>query len=336
MINLIYFLFALGIIVLVHELGHLIVAKRNGVYCHEFSIGMGPKIKQITKDKTGTTYNIRLIPLGGYVMMAGEENDNVNDQEIPKDQLLNNKKPWQKFKILIAGSAMNIILTLLLLIGISFFGGIASNSTDALVVEGSNLAQQISEPEIEIIAVNNTKVSSFTDITTAINNSDTNEVVLTTKDNGEVTVTKDQDNKIGIKQTTKKYHLLASIKAGFVNTWLLFLAMIQMIMTLFSPQYGVDDLAGPVGIYQASSQVLTHGVVAAVSWIAYLSINIGIMNLLPIPALDGGRIIFVVYEVITRKKVNKKVENYLILFSFLLLMGLFLYVTYNDIFRIFN
>ncbi len=336
MINLIYFLFALGIIVLVHELGHLIVAKRNGVYCHEFSIGMGPKLKQITKDKTGTVYNIRLIPLGGYVMMAGEENDSVNDQEIPEDQLLNNKKPWQKFKILIAGSTMNIILTLVLLIGISFFGGIASDSTNVLVVKDSNLAQQIDEPEIEVVTVNDTKVNNFTEITNAISASNSDEIVLTTKNNGEVTVTKDQDNKIGIKQTTEKYHIFASIKAGFVNTWLLFLAMIQMIMTLFSPQYGVDDLAGPVGIYQASSQILTYGAVAAVSWIAYLSINIGIMNLLPIPALDGGRIIFVIYEVITRKKVNKKVENYLILFSFLLLMGLFLYVTYNDIFRIFK
>ncbi len=336
MINLIYFLFALGIIVLVHELGHLIVAKRNGVYCHEFSIGMGPKLKQITKDKTGTVYNIRLIPLGGYVMMAGEENDSVNDQEIPEDQLLNNKKPWQKFKILIAGSTMNIILTLVLLIGISFFGGIASDSTNVLVVKDSNLAQQIDEPEIEVVTVNDTKVNNFTEITNAISASNSDEIVLTTKNNGEVTVTKDQDNKIGIKQTTEKYHIFASIKAGFVNTWLLFLAMIQMIMTLFSPQYGVDDLAGPVGIYQASSQILTYGAIAAVSWIAYLSINIGIMNLLPIPALDGGRIIFVIYEVITRKKVNKKVENYLILFSFLLLMGLFLYVTYNDIFRIFK
>ncbi len=336
MTSLIYFILALGIIVLVHELGHLIVAKRNGVYCHEFSIGMGPKIKTIKTDASGTVYNIRAIPLGGYVMMAGEENDNVNDKDIPKDQLLNNKNPWQRFKILIAGSSMNVILTFVLLVLMTFFAGIPSNSNTVKVVPNENVAKVINQSEIVITKVNGNVTSDYESIFKAISDSSEKEVTLTLENNEEIVVSKNIENKIGIAQTTDKYRLFKSIYSGFISTIALFGIMIETLMALFTAKVGVNELSGPVGIYQASSQILTIGIGAAVYWIAYLSINIGVMNLLPIPALDGGRIIFVIYEVITRKKVNKKIENNLIIFSFLLLMGLFIYVTFNDIFKIFN
>ncbi len=336
MTSLIYFILALGIIVLVHELGHLIVAKRNGVYCHEFSIGMGPKIKTIKTDASGTVYNIRAIPLGGYVMMAGEENDNVNDKDIPKDQLLNNKKPWQRFKILIAGSSMNVLLTFVLLVLMTFFAGIPSNSNTVKVVPNENVAKVINQSEIVITKVNGNVTSDYESIFKAISDSSEKEVTLTLENNEEIVVSKNIENKIGIAQTTDKYRLFKSIYSGFISTIALFGIMIETLMALFTAKVGVNELSGPVGIYQASSQILTIGIGAAVYWIAYLSINIGVMNLLPIPALDGGRIIFVIYEVITRKKVNKKIENNLIIFSFLLLMGLFIYVTFNDIFKIFN
>ncbi len=336
MIGLIYFLLALGIIVLVHELGHLVVAKRNGVYCHEFSIGMGPKVKTIKTDKTGTVYNLRLIPLGGYVMMAGEENDSESDHDIPSEQLLNNKTPWQRFKILIAGSTMNIALTLFLLILISFFAGIPTTTNDIVVAPTGNLAKVTDKTEMTIAEINGEKVTDFNDISTAITNDNEKTVTIKTDDNQTIKVDKNEQGQIGITPQSEKFKFFGSIKNGVISTIALFGAMIQMIITLFSPQYGVDDLSGPVGIYQMSSQVLDLGLQAAIYWIAYLSINIGVMNLLPIPALDGGRIVFVIYEVITRKKVNKKVENYLIIGSFLVLIGLFFYVTYNDIFRIFS
>ncbi len=339
MIGIIYFLIALGIIVLVHELGHLIVAKRNDVYCHEFSIGMGPKIKTITTDKDGTVYNLRAIPLGGYVMMAGEESEREEDSEVPKEKLLNNKTPWQRFKVLIAGSFMNILLTIVLLILLAFFGGIANDSNSVVATEDGPLYEAVAETEVEIDQINGTKVDSFAAITAALNDSDDEvEITYIGSSNKEqnATIQKNEDGKIGIQPSVDRFHLFDSIIQGFKGTFALFVSLIMMIKELFSSAYGVDDLSGPIGIYQMSSDIVEIGISASVMWVAYLSINIGVMNLLPIPALDGGRLVFVIYEMITKRKVNAKVETYLIIGSMLLLLGLFVIVSFNDIIRIFS
>ncbi len=334
MIALIYFLFALGVIVLVHECGHLIMAKRNGVYCHEFSIGMGPKVKTFKTDKTGTVYNLRAIPLGGYVMMAGEETEKEFDVDVDQDKLLNNKRPWQRFKILIAGSTMNIILTIVLLVLLSFFGGITTNSNQVEVTSSGNLAKVVNADVITINEVNDQKVSSFSQIKSELEQSKS-QVDINYDNNKDVTVKKAKDGTIGITPTVEKYRPLKSIVNGLKQTALLFIAMLAMIKELLSPAAGISDLSGPVGIYQMSSGILDISLSASVMWIAYLSINIGVMNLLPIPALDGGRIVFVIYEMVTKRKVNQKIENYLIIGSMLLLLGLFVIVTFNDITRIF-
>ncbi len=339
MIGIIYFIFALGIIVLVHELGHLIVAKRNGVYCHEFSIGMGPKIKTIKTDADGTVYNIRAIPLGGYVMMAGEESEKQEDMEVPKDQLLNNKTPWQRFKVLIAGSVMNVILTFVLLTLLMFFNGVASNSNEVRLVEKAPAYEAIESTEIRITAINGTEVSSYEQIVSELDagGQEVQISYIDIENNKETAiVNKDENGKVGIQPTVERFRPIRSIVNGLKKTGALFVSLIIMLKELFSPNYGVQDLSGPIGIYQMSSDVLSVGISAAVVWIAYLSINIGVMNLLPIPALDGGRLVFVIYEMITRKKVNAKIETYLIIGSMLALLGLFVVVSFNDVLRLFS
>ncbi len=337
--GIIYFIIALGIIVLVHELGHLIVAKRNGVYCHEFSIGMGPKIKTIKTDSDGTIYNIRAIPLGGYVMMAGEESEKEEDSQVPKDQLLNNKTPWQRFKVLVAGSVMNIILTFTLLTLLAFFSGISSDSNEVKIVEDSPAYKSIDSSEIRITAVDDNNVNSYTEIKEELDAAGKEVQIsyIDIEDNSATAVVvKDENGLIGIQPTVERFRPLRSIVDGLKATGALFVALIVMLKELFSPNYGVQDLSGPIGIYQMSSDILNVGISAAVMWIAYLSINIGVMNLLPIPALDGGRLVFVIYEMITRKKVNAKVETYLIIGSMLALLGLFVVVSFNDILRLFS
>lgn len=339
MLGLIYFLLSLGLIVLVHELGHLVVAKRNDVYCHEFSIGMGPKIMTITTDKQGTVYNLRAIPLGGYVMMAGEESEKEADSNVPKSMLLNNKTTWQRFRVLIAGSTMNIILTIVLLSLLAFFTGAPTNSNEVNIVKDSSAAKVIDSSVITIKEVNEKPVDNFSEIQSELKNSDKKlELKYLDEKNTEKTVeiTKNDQNLIGISQTKDKFRPIRSIKSGLMMTGTLFMSLLVMLKELFGSQYGVNDLSGPIGIYQVSSNVLNIGLSASVIWIAYLSINIGIMNLLPIPALDGGRLVFVIYEMITKKKVNAKVETYLIIGSMLLLLGLFVVVSFNDILRIFS
>lgn len=333
LVNILFFIVSIGIIIIVHELGHLIVAKRNGVHCHTFSIGMGPAIKQFYTDKSGTTYFLRAIPLGGFVVLAGEEADNALDIEIPEDKKIDNKSKWVRFKIFFAGSFMNILLCVFLLTITNFFGGVANTDTTQITVlpdspmevAGINTGDTITE-------VNDVEVSNYDELITEVGKSDS--VTLTTSESEEFVVSRGDDGYYGFSPYTDKFELIPSIFDSIMTTVLMFFSIFISIIALFTPVAGIDDLAGPVGIASAGGQVVSLGWVAAVNWIAYLSVNIGFVNLLPIPVTDGGRIMFIIYEAIRRKKPSKKVENNLIIGSALVMLFLFVYITFNDIIRI--
>lgn len=318
---------------------------------------MGPKVITLYKDKQGTIYNIRIIPLGGYVMMAGEgmdESDKLkktgknideitgeekNQEPIPKDQLLDNKKPWVQAKVLLAGSTMNLLLTVLLMILVAFFGGIASPQTNQItVIPGSPMADAGVETGDQITMVDDQKVSNEEEIGTKIKASGDDVEITYIADDVQTTKTIEKDSKglVGITPYHDKYNFFQSIIAGVVNTVKLFIAIILSIALLFSDKAGLSDLAGPVGIYSMSSQVVGFGFVAAMVWIAYLSINIGFMNLLPIPVLDGGRLVFVFYEMIFKKPIAKKIQIRSMYVGMILLLSLLAFATYNDILRIFT
>lgn len=341
MLNLVYFLLALGVIVLVHELGHLVMAKRNGVFCHEFSIGMGPKLATVYTDASGMPYNIRMIPLGGYVMMAGEDSGNEKDEDVPKDQRLNNKSAWARIKILAAGSFMNFILAITIFIGIGFFTGVPSSEAKVNVMENSPAAKAGITNGTIIKKVNDTKVNTFNEVYEAIDGDKDKKIGLTIQnpDTNKISVvelTRDTQGKVGLETGKDQYKFLNSIGYGFSMTFALLLSMFAMLKDLFTSVVGVQDLSGPVGIYQMSGKVLDFGFVAALTWVAYLSLNIGLMNLLPIPALDGGRLLFVFIELIIRRPINKKIENGFIIASAIFLLGLFVVVTFGDVMRIFK
>ncbi len=336
--SLIYFLIALGIIVLVHEFGHLIVAKRNGVHCHEFSIGMGPKILHFHTDSTGCKYNIRLFPLGGFVMLAGEDHNQEQDNNLEHSQMLNTKSPWVRFKVLIAGSLMNFILGIFLLFLISFFGGINNLDTSYVnVVDGYPAKEAGISNGAEIISINDIEVNTFAEISSAINTTSSPLVVIVNEDGveKEVEITPDENNAIGVTPTVIKYKFFESFKNSIISFFSIVTSIFVSLSLLFTPEYGVSDLSGPVGIYTMSSSVLSYGLKASLTWITYLSINIGLVNLFPIPALDGGRLVFVIYEMIFKKKPNPKIEENALLVGVLLLFSLFIFVTINDIFRLF-
>lgn len=339
LISLIYFLIALGVIVLVHELGHLYFAKKYDVYCHEFSIGMGPKIYHIGQDRAGTIYSIRAIPLGGYVMMAGEDNNQAQDSEIDANKLLSNKKPYQKFLILIAGAVMNFILALILLMCIGFFSGVTDASSNVVdVIDGYPAQLAGITSNSTIVSIDGVNVSNFEEISTQLTQDEDTVLVSTLDFNGvskDINIVKNDEGKIGIEPTKHKFKFFQSIKYGVVAFFGLMYSIVATLQMLAGPAAGVSDLSGPLGIFTMSSDVLDSGVRAAVMWIAYLSVNIGFINLLPVPALDGGRLIFVYYEMIFRKKANKKFEEYVTIGGVLLLLCLFVYVTFNDVIRTF-
>lgn len=352
-VGIIFFIFVLGIIVLVHELGHLIVAKRNGVYCHEFSIGMGPKIMKLYTDKTGTVYNIRALPLGGYVHMAGEDSGFEGDEKISDDLKFDNKKKFPRFKILVAGATMNFILGLVVYFIIGFFGGVTNLETNEIEVVKEVVIEQTKDEFLKeetpfysagiesgdlILSIDDVQTSNYTEITEALDNvsNDAKVTYLDQTDSKEKTTTvkKGDLTVYGISPAKESFHFVSSVKFAFVSFVTVIMQVFYGFYLLFSGGASISDMSGPIGIAVLSSGILELGWTQAVSWIAFLSINIGIINLLPIPALDGGRILFLLVELVRGKPINRELEAKLNNIVFIALIILLVFVTINDILNI--
>lgn len=340
-LGILFFLVAITIIVVIHEFGHLIVAKRNGVKCFEFSVGMGPKIFTFYTDKSGTKYNLRAIPIGGFVMMAGEEES--TEMEFEADQSLMNKHPWQKLKILFAGAAMNFILGFIILfLSFFLFGVQTPQETNEIIVSDNSPAQIAGiQSGDQILKINDTNVSNFNQISDELEKNQKFEIKYSHLGNEKVTtVTKQQINCeksiVGIspKTETKKFRLIDSIKHSFNSFIAIFASIGQSLQLLFNGTAGVSDLMGPLGMASASKSVVSMGIKSMLLTIAFLSINIGVVNILPFPALDGGRMVLALFELITKKRVPEKLELFLNLIGFVCLMLLFVFVTFADVGRI--
>lgn len=510
--SIIAFVLVLGLVIMLHELGHMIMAKRAGILCHEFSVGMGPILYK--KKKGETLYALRAIPIGGYVMMAGEEvnedmvkvgqtlrilkddngkithmimdvddsryqhaekikvdsvdltgkdgdplhiNDELVDNEAfyvfknkklqvaPYDRSFESKTLLERFLTIFAGPFMNFILAFFLFIIIGFMTGFPQADADGNitneigVVEPGHPAENVVEigdrvvgvedtmdienwdtfsqamqthraereltlhlerdgevieetltPNIQIFSIGvssnpdasdphevsigevqqNTpaREAGLTqgDVITRVNDTtiDTWGDLLQSMDDNEAggtleievlrdgeTHTYDVDaygrellesQGARIAQVTigvspvHEFNFSQSLMSGFTGVAGASTMIFDTLRMLFGDTVGVGDLAGPVGIFSMTSTAFQQGVITLLNWVAFLSVNLGILNLLPIPALDGGRIVFIGYEAITRRKVNKTIENYLHMIMFILLLTLLLVVTYNDILRLFN
>ncbi len=341
-LGILYFIIAISIIVVIHELGHLIVAKRNGVKCFEFSIGMGPKLFTFYTDKQGTIYNVRAIPLGGYVMMAGEEE--AKEMKFDAEESLNNKKPWQKIKILFAGAGMNFILGFVVFFLMFFFLGVEQpiETNQVVITANSPMEKSGMNTGDKILEIDNQEISNYADIQDAL--ADTDNVAITFENSSQdvqtVEVTPEQidcDATVyGVSPETEynSFKLIDSIKSAGLGFVSIVGSIGESLRLLLNGTAGVGDLMGPIGIADASSNVVSSGLRMMLATLAYLSINIGIVNLLPFPALDGGRMVLAFYELITKRRVNEKFEMYLNALGFILLMGLFVVVTFSDVGRL--
>jgi len=347
-LTLLLFIFILGIIVLVHELGHFLWAKKFGVYIYEFSIGMGPVIFSKKRKKDGITYNIRALPIGGFVSMAGEVFE--DDRSVPKDRCLCNKPIWQRIIVMAAGVINNFILAIILLFVMSLIWG--SNSltpkVDA-VVEGYPMAEAGIVKGDVIKSINNKKISTWDEAQILLyykNNNEYYEFTIEHEDgkieNYKITPKEEKkedgtETKVfGVQINQEEtFGLWSKIKFSFEKFWAVVSSMWLTVVGLVTGKINVDALSGPVGIYTVVGQSASLGMSYIIYLIAYLSINVGVINILPFPAFDGGRILFLVIEKIKGSPVNQKFENWCHTIGFILLMILILFVTINDIIKLF-
>ena len=346
MLSLIWFILILGAIVSVHEFGHFIFAKLSNTYVYEFSIGMGKKIFGKKKKNGETEFCIRMIPLGGFVNIAGED---ISDDEVPKDRQMCNKGFFARFMILFAGAFFNFIFAFLILFVSALIWGATSTKPyiGDVSPEYPAYAAGIETGDL-VLSIDGKKINNWDKGLVMLQTTKGDAVVFEVekKDGSVVKYTvepkleKDEDGnesyKFGIATAyEKEYGFIKSLKYASNKTIALLGSMWDTLKYLFNGKVGVNQLSGPVGIFTIVDSQAEQGLEAVLYLVAYLSINVGLINLLPFPAFDGGRILFLFIEKIFRKPVSKNVENIIHTIGFMLIIGLLIFVTLNDILRLF-
>ncbi len=347
-VTLLLLIFILGLLVMIHEFGHFIFAKKCGVHIYEFSIGMGPIIYKHIGKKDGIQYSIRALPIGGYVQMAGEVSE--DDKEIPKEKFMCNKSGFQRFLILVAGVTFNFLLAFVLLfLSALIWGSSSLEPVVGKVTKGYPVAEAGIEKGDKIIAVNGKSVHTWDKTQILLNIKSKGDIYTFTveKPDGEVkdykikpVIEKDKkgNNKkvFGVKiDTTRKYGFMQALKYAVLKFGAVIDSMAIVIVNLFTGGLGLSSLSGPVGIYGVVGESITVGIQQVIYLIAFLSINLGFINILPFPAFDGGRILFLIIEKIKGSPVNANVENAFHTVGFILLMILMVYITLQDILKLF-
>lgn len=371
--NIVVLLLMLSLLIFVHEGGHFIAAKKCGVHVYEFALGMGPKVLSFKRKNDPTEYTLRALPIGGFCAMAGEEGE--DDESLDKDKFMCNKSKTKRIIILVAGVTMNFITAIILLfiIGLSF-GSTEQKSIIGRVESGSPADVAGLKVNDKIIECNGYKISTWDKLTIVTNLKNKNnyyeykvehedgsvDTYKITPDEyvviGSETIKLDEDNKL--EDVLKKYDkkesevtvsklvgigapsevkkdFLSALKYAFSKFGSIVSTMLLIIGSLFTGKLGLSALSGPVGMYSVVGTVASLGFANLIYLTAYLSINLGVLNILPFPAFDGGRVLFVLIEAITRKKVDPKIEGYFHSIGFILIMLLMIYITFQDVLRLF-
>ena len=348
MLTLIYFILMLGIIVFIHELGHFIWAKKSGVYCYEFSLGFGPKLFSFKRKNDETLYCLRLIPVGGYVAMAGEEVD--DDKTVPKNKKMYNKPWYKKLIIVLAGVINNFILGFVVLFIMALCYGSLTNKPIIGEVEKNSASYKAGmKTGDEILKINGKRTKTWDDVTLTLvlgDNNKSQKLLVRQKDGKTKTVNvkpkKIKDKKGNVSyaygmglDTTKHYGLKNAFTYATSKFGSTFNSMIVTIKALFTGKIGVSALSGPVGIYSIVGTQSKAGLSGLLYLLAYLSINVGFINLIPFPAFDGYRAVIILFEKITGKKVNAKVDAIVNNIGLMLLFALMIFITIKDILKLF-
>ncbi|MCY6356632.1 RIP metalloprotease RseP [Clostridium sp. ZS2-4] len=322
---------AFSILVIIHELGHFTLAKLNGVKVEEFAIGMGPKLFGINGKET--LYSFRAVPIGGYVKMLGEEDVSSDERSF------SNKSPIQRLSIVAAGPIMNFILAILLFAAVSFLSGYLIPVVSEVVPQSPAMQAGI-QPGDKILEVNDSKISTWDDFIAQVAMTKGAPLKITIQRNEEkkfvaLTPVKNKETNtymVGVASTVvEKPSIVQSIQYGIQKTGSTIKQTILSFGMIFKGKASKDDIGGPVTILRITWAVSKAGLINLVAFSAFISVQLGIFNLLPFPALDGFWIFVSLYQIITRKDVDKDKIGMINTIGFALLLLLMIVITIKDV-----
>ena len=341
MLQIILAILAFGMLVIVHEFGHFITAKRGGVQVNEFWIGMGPTL--LKKEHNGTLYCLKLLPFGGACVMEGEDEDSESEHAFGKASLP------RRMLIVAAGALMNFLVGFLIVLAViqpnGPNGGYIVSTLDSVDPASTAAAAGGLQAGDEILEVDGYNILMRSDFEVALaRGADTTYEVVVRRDGEKITLPAvtlaptiegeggrkmigltfaEQPDSIGM-------HINMAVRTALNYARLVWVSLGMLV----SGQVGVDQLSGPVGVAEVMATTASYSIAAFLQLVAFISINLGVMNLLPLPALDGGRLVFLILEGIRHKPVPAKYEGYIHAAGLMLLLALMVYVTGQDILRI--
>ncbi len=336
----------LGFIIFVHEFGHFIFAKITGVYVYEFALGMGPKL--FSKKGKETEYTLRVIPIGGFCQLAGEDIEDDDLKKVPEDRRLQSKSCFKRFLIMFFGAGNNFISAFLILFFIALVWGSPTMNPVITSVDKGFPAIEAGIKKGDIVTrINGNKVCTSDDMSLFLAVADPKKAstIVVKRDDKELTFKvkpekiKENGKEIyryglGMQQTNEQGFINA-IQYTFKKMGSIFKQMAYTVGYLFTGGIKLNQLSGPVGIYSIVGEQSKTGVANVLYLVAFLSINVGFINLLPLPAFDGGHILFIIIEKIKGTPVSPELENKIHAIGLMLLMLLMVVVTINDILRLF-
>lgn len=334
-------IFLFGFLIFIHEGGHFLFARIFKVTVNEFAIGMGPKIFSKKSKKSGIVYSLRAFPIGGFVSMAGE------DEESDDPNAFNKKPVWQRFIITVAGAVTNIVA------GALVMAILVCSAPNAL---GSTVVHSFTENAVSnscglqagdrITAVDGKKVHISDDLLYEIMRLGIEPVDLTVVRNDETIVLKDVEfpeiSVQGVAFGTNDFYVYGErptipnlAKHAFFKTTYTVQMIWESLYDLVSGRYGIEAVSGPIGVTEALTEAADTGAYSFTNLAVIISINLGVMNLLPLPALDGGRLVFLIIEAIRRKPLKPEVEGYINFAGLVLLLTFMAFICVKDVIGLF-
>ena len=335
-------LLLLSVLVFLHEGGHFLIARLNKITVNEFAIGMGPKILTKVSKKSGIRYSIRALPIGGFVSMAGE--DEASDDVNP----FCNKNVWRRITTVLAGPLTNLIVGFIGMFVLVALTVPATNIVAAFLDDATSddYGLQIDD---KIVAVNGVNTHTGNEVVYEITYQGYEPLDLTVIRDGEKILLEDvvfptiEESGVimgsfdmqfyGIGETDRSLGTI--ISHTFWRTWSTAKMVWDSLADLIRGRFGLDAVSGPIGMTELVGDAIASGWESVLYLWVLLSVNLGVMNLLPLPALDGGRLMFLWWEALTRKPINKTIEAYINAAGLLILMAFMLLITFKDIFKLF-